>query len=220
MVALMLADSRTPIGGLVNSGGLEPALQGGMPAEQARAYLHGRLRTVAEIEASVAVLSRSVALRHDPEQWPEAVGELEDEWAARTPSAAQRASSRLLARGLQRMAGALWPSAYLAFLASRSPSRGVVVGAVAAATGMPAEEAVRLVLYDEAQAVVAALLKLAPLDPLRTASWAFEACAAAEPRVPALCEIIDPSAIPANGCPQSEEWAEAHAATTRRLFRA
>ncbi|MDQ4214658.1 urease accessory protein UreF [Microbacterium sp. ASV81] len=216
----MLADSRTPIGGLVNSGGLEPALQGGMPADRARAYLHGRLRTVAEIEAAVAVVTRAVALERDPAEWASAVAEIEDEWAARTPSPAQRASSRLLARGLQRMAGAVWPSAFLAFLAPIAPSRGVVVGAVAAATGMPADAAVRLVLYDEAQAVVAALLKLAPMDPLVTASWAFEACAAAEPRVARLTEITEPSAIPANGCPQSEEWAESHAATTRRLFRA
>ena len=216
----MLADSRTPVGGLVNSGGLEPALQGGMPPEQARAYLHGRLRTVAEIEAAVAVVARGVGLERDPSGWEDAVDELEDEWAARTPSAAQRASSRLLARGLHRMAAAVWPSAFLAFLAQRAPSRGVVVGAVAAATGMPPDAAVRLVLYDEAQAVVAALLKLTPQDPLVTASWAFEACAAAESRVTSLSEITLPSAIPANGCPQSEGWAEVHASSTRRLFRA
>jgi urease accessory protein len=48
----------------------------------------------------------------------------------------------------------------------------------------------------------------------------IDACASVDPLVPQLAALTSPEAIPAASAPQSETWAEAHAITNRRLFRA
>jgi urease accessory protein len=95
-----------------------------------------------------------------------------------------------------------------------------VLGAIAAAADLDAENLVRLVVYDDAQTVAAAVLKLEPLDPAVPAGWVMDACAAVEHLVPLIAALTSPDAIPASGAPQTEEWAEAHSLTTKRLFRA
>ena len=61
-IGMMLADARLPVGGHVHSGGLEPALAGGMPPSQVPGYMRGRARTVTLVEAGTAVVARHVAL--------------------------------------------------------------------------------------------------------------------------------------------------------------
>ncbi len=219
-LVMMLADARLPVGGHVHSAGLEPALAAGMPAARVRDYLLGRAETVALVEAGTAVAARHAASAGHVD---ESLGHVEAAWAARTPSAVLREVSRSLGRGYSRLAGALWPSspAVHECVVSAVPfSRPVVLGAIAAAAGVDPESLVRLVVYDDAQTVAAALLKLDPIDPAIPAAWVLAACASVDDLVPLVAAVTSPDAIPAAGAPQSEEWAEAHSLITQRLFRA
>ena len=237
-IAMMLADARLPVGGHVHSAGLEPALVGGMSPSQVPAYMIGRARTVTLVEAGTAVVARHVSRQDDGEgdvlrtlsaqQLAFALARVDGAWAARTPSRAVRDVSRSLARGYMRLAGALWaahPAVVACGLAhtqqpSRTLSRPVVLGVIAAAAGLDAESLVRLVVYDDAQTIAAAMLKLEPLDPATPPGWVLAACATAEEFVTDLAALTSADAIPALGAPESEGWAEAHSRTTQRLFRA
>ncbi|MFE5310744.1 urease accessory protein UreF [Isoptericola sp. NPDC056605] len=161
-------------------------------------------------------------------------------WAARTPSPALRDASRLLGRGYLRVARTLWPDSAAVRLVVRHDAasrrresaghvvphgtgalpRAVVLGAICAAAGLPPADVVRLTVYDDAQTAASALLKLEPLDPLAPARWVLDACAAAEEHVLRVAACATPEDIPASGAPLTEGWAEAHALTTQRLFRA
>ncbi|MGN7862115.1 urease accessory protein UreF [Microbacterium sp. 22303] len=218
-VAMLLADGRLPSGGHAHSAGLEPALLAGMSAEEVPAYLVGRARTTSLVEAGTAVVARH-RLR-DASSDP-GLDEIVDHWAARTPSAAQREASRLLGRGVLRLAARLWPDAEAvrACVELTAPPRPVVVGAIAAVTDMDPRDLVRVFVYEDAQTAAAALLKLAPTDPAVPVGWVLAACTAVEEFVDAVAELTDPAGIPAGSAPHSEGWAEAHALTNRRLFRA
>lgn len=234
-IGMMLADARLPVGGHAHSAGLEPALAGGMSPTQVPAYMLGRARSVTRVEAGTAVVARHVAVHGAeldgfgtaPQQLALALGTVDRAWAARTPSRALRDVSRSLARGYQRLARTLWAE-HPAVIASglvntpSSPtlSRPVLLGVIAAAAGLDAENLVRLVVYDDAQTVAAAMLKLEPLDPAIPPGWVLAACAAAEEYVIDLAALTSPDAIPAWGAPESEGWAEAHSRSTQRLFRA
>ncbi|MCF8608211.1 urease accessory protein [Gordonia sp. HY442] len=212
-LAMLLADARLPTGGHAYSAGMEPALTSGMPPADARDLLRARARTTSQVEAGTAVLARHRVLVGAPLQ------AVQDAWAARTPSPAVRDASAAHARGYLRLARRLWPAAEYAALPEK-PCRAVVLGMVAAAAGLPAEDLVRLVIYDEAATAAAALLKLDPRDPAETTAWILDACAAAEPTVAQIAAVTDPAAVPASGAPHSEQWAQTHARLTQRLFRA
>jgi len=236
-VALLLADARLPGGGHAHSASLEPALRAGMPPADVPAWMVGRATTVGLVEAGTAVVATRLLADAAPED-PDTAGRLDAvvrAWAARTPSPALREASRLLGRGYLRVARALWPgSAAVAVAVAHEATsrrhgaprgggvlpRPVVLGAIAAAAGLPAEDVVRLTVYDDAQTAASALLKLEPLDPLAPARWVLDACAAAEEHVLRVAACATPEDIPASGAPLTEGWAEAHALTTQRLFRA
>jgi urease accessory protein len=203
-----------------------------MPPAQVPAYMLGRARTVTLVEAGTAVVARHVVLQSEGvlgtlPQLAHDLGVVDRAWAARTPSRAVREVSRSLARGYQRLARTLW-AGHPAVIASgllntpTSPalSRPVLLGIIAAAAGLDADSLVRLVIYDDAQTIAAAMLKLEPLDPAIPPGWVLAACAAAEQFVTDLAALTSADAIPAWGAPESEGWAEAHSRTTQRLFRA
>ena len=220
---MMLADARLPVGGHVHSAGLEPALAAGMPASRVFDYLVGRAHSVTLVEAGTAVVARHICLAEPEDRVHADLTMVELAWAARTPSRALREVSRSLGRGYLRLATRLWPGhpGINACSAASVPlSRPVVLGAIAAAANLDGESLVRLVIYDDAQTVAAALLKLAPIDPTIAAGWVLRACAAVDHLVPAIAALTTPDAIPASGAPQTEEWAESHSLTTQRLFRA
>lgn len=220
-VALLLADSRLPSGGHVSSSGLEPALMGGLSIDQVPTFLSVRVRTVATVDAATAVVTRSIVSQLqsvDDAASVLALDEVERAWAARTPSRVQRNIAADLGRGLLRLAESLWPHHEL--LVDKTRPRPLVLGIIAAYTGMDAASLVRLVVYDDIASAVAAFLKLEPGDPAAATAMVLDACASAESETCALARMTTPDQIPAVGAPQLEQWVERHALTPRRLFRA
>ncbi|GAA4641553.1 urease accessory protein UreF [Gordonia humi] len=213
LVAMLLADARLPTGAHAYSAGMEPALTGGMPPDQARELLCARAVTTSQVEAATAVAARHAVLTGGSS------AAVQDAWAARTPAPAVRDASTAQARGYLRLARRLWPELPVGALPAR-PCRAVVLGAIAAVAGLPAVDLVRLVIYDDAATGAAALLKLEPRDPVETTGWILDACAAAEPTVASLAAVTDPAVVPAAGAPHSEMWAQTHARLNQRLFRA
>ncbi|GAA1729804.1 urease accessory UreF family protein [Brachybacterium phenoliresistens] len=240
-LAMLLADSRLPVGAHVVSGALEAALLDGLPREQVGAYMRARMATIVQVEAGTSVVARQAAALARAARGTGAPGEdgpggdgpggdglgaaalaeVARAWEARTPARPQREIGIALGDGLARLARTVWPEAFPA-RAGRGPHlpRPVVLGAIAAHAGLTAVDLVRLVAYDDAQTVASALLKLEPGDPLAAAGLVLEACAALEPSVPELSRLTSPAAIPAAGAPQIEEWATAQSVLPRRLFRA
>ena len=212
LILMLLADARLPVAGHTQSGGLEPALRLGIRADQVPSYITTRLATVARVEAATAVVALH-HLRHDLPLTP-----VETAWAARTPSPAMRRTSRAQGRAFLRLARRLWPDDHVGHLSHAS--RAVAVAGAAAACDLPAEGLARLVGYDDVQTVAAAALKLLPLDPADVAGWVYRALPAVEVLALEVARLTRPDQIPANGAPQIEAWAEAHARTTRRLFSA
>jgi urease accessory protein len=213
-LALLLADARLPAAGHTQSGGLEPGLADGLDPADLPAYCRTRLATVTRTEAATAVVARHRARGAEP------LGPVEAAWAARTPSDAMRATSRTLGRGLLRLARRTWPLAVAGWATDAQPPRPLVLGAIAAETGLAAESLARVVAYDDVQTVLAASLKLLPLDPADAAVWCVELLPDIDTFAAGVAELTSPTDIPATGSPLIEGWAQAHARTTRRLFSA
>jgi urease accessory protein len=223
---MLLADARLPTGAHTQSAGLEPAIRAGLPAESIPAYIRARLRTVTTVEAGAAVVARSRTLTGTDDLAAD-LAEVDQEWRARTVSPAMRGTAALLGRGYARLLARMWPAARavaaLATLRGTNPggtSRAVVLGVAAALAGLSAAQLVRLIGYEEAQTVAAAALKLEPLDPMDATGWVIGAQPEIERMVDELSSITDVADIPAVGAPLIEQWAEIHATTTQRLFRA
>jgi urease accessory protein len=213
-LALLLADARLPAAGHTQSAGLEPGLARGLDPDDLPAYCRTRLATVVRTEAASAVVARHHALSGG------SLDAVETAWAARTPSDAMRASSRMLGRGLLRLARRTWPAAVAGWPADARPPRALVLGAIAADGGLPAAELARVVAYDDVQTVLAAALKLLPLDPTDATAWCLDLLPDVDRLAHGLSTLTVTSEIPATGSPLIEGWAQAHAHTTRRLFSA
>lgn len=214
LLLMLLADARLPTAGHTQSGGLEPAVADGVGAAEVPQYIDLRLRTVTRVEAATAV----VALHHLREGLP--LLDVEAGWAARTPSAAMRATSRSMGRAMLRLVRRLWPDEpSVQSLATGSP-RALVLAAAADACGLAPVALARLVGYDDVQTIASAALKLLPLDPADVSGWVLEALPGVDRLATAVAPLTMPAAIPASGAPQIEAWAQAHARTTRRLFSA
>ncbi|MCR1780912.1 urease accessory protein UreF [Nocardioides carbamazepini] len=214
LLALLLADARLPVAGHTQSGTLEGAVMAGLGATDVPSYLQARLVGVTRVEAGTAVAARRAVLDDEP------LAPVETAWAARTVTPAVRTASRTQARALRRLCGRLWPDVVRPLDPLSSPGRAVVLGAVAAGLGLGAEALARVVAYDDVQTVCAASLKLLPLDPTVVTGWVVDALPGVEEVVAATAGVKSPSEIPAVAAPQIEVWAQAHARTTRRLFRA
>lgn len=213
---MLLADARLPVAGHTQSGQLEAAVRSGLTAEQVPAFLRSRQTSVVRVEAGTAV----VALHRLRAGLP--LEPVLDAWAARTPAAPMRDTSRALGRALLRLVRRLFPdSAHVAEVAALERScRPLVLAAAAATGGLTPASLGRLVAYDDLQTVASAALKLLPLDPLDTTSWVHQLLPEAERLAAELAPLTDPHQIPAPSAPQLDLWAQAHARTTRRLFSA
>lgn len=219
LLLMLLADARLPVAGHTQSGSLEPALSGGLVVEEIPSYLRVRIQTVVRIEMATAVVAHHRIRKEGPAADLAAVGTA---WAARTASPALREASRLQGQALRRLAISLWPNGggLKALGAAGQTPRAVVLGALAADLGVDATRLAHLIGYDDVQTVAAAALKLAPLDPTVVTGWVADVLPEIAAAAAAIVGVTEPEAIPATGAPQIELWAQAHAATTRRLFRA
>ncbi|MFL6106140.1 MAG: urease accessory protein UreF [Marmoricola sp.] len=216
LLMMLLGDARLPVAGHTQSGGLEPAVQHGLTRAEVPLYLAARLSTTVPVEAGTAVVARHF-LVNGLDLTPVQVA-----WAARTPSAAMRRTSRGQARALLRLATRLWPDAPAVGAVASVPgaSRPIALAAAAAAVGLSPLDLARLIGYDDAQTVASAALKLLPLDPIEATGWVHDALPAVAAMASGVASLTDPSQIPATSAPQTELWAEAHSRTTRRLFSA
>ncbi len=127
-----------------------------------------------------------------------------------------RATSRSMGKAMLRLGQRLWSLPEL----PPAPPRPLVLGAIAAATGLAPEALARVVGYDDVQTVLSAALKLRPLDPADAAGWVVDAFEDVESLVAACAPLREPGQIPARNAPAIEQYAETHATTTRRLFSA
>lgn len=225
LVLMLLADARLPVAGHTQSAGLEPAVAAGLGAEEVADYIALRLQTVTCIEAATAV----VALHHLRQGL--ALQPVEDAWAARTPSPAMRRTSRTQARALLRLLDRLNGPTLCSSGTLEGPDsvrqqhkvgmcRGVVLAMAANRFALSPSSLARLVGYDDVQTVTSAALKLLPLDPAVTTQWALDALPRIDALAASVASLTRPGDIPVTGAPQIEEWAEAHAVASRRLFSA
>jgi urease accessory protein len=244
VVALMLADGRLPTGGHTQSAGLEPAVRAGLGADgkqlaDVAAYARDRLRTVTRVEAATAVVARHVVVTSTPslpsshapspsrgfvlERAGLEVGGLsgvEGAWAARTPSQVLRGASRRQGRVYLRLAARVWPEVLRYLPANGEIARPVVVGVIGAVNGLSAEQVARLIAYDDVQTVVAASLKLLPVDPADAACWLAGLHDDIERLVTDVEPLTEIEKIPANGAPLIDLFAQNHATERMRLFHA
>jgi urease accessory protein len=216
LLMMLLGDARLPVAGHTQSATLEGGVQGGLTATEVPLYIAARLSTTIRVEAGTAVVAR----HHFAHQLP--LEPVVRAWAARVPSAAMRRSSRTQARALLRVSGRLWPESAAVAAAASIPGvpRAVALGAVAVAVGLGPQALARLIGYDDVQTVASAALKLLPLDPVDACRWVHDALAGVSEAADAVWQLTEPGRIPATAAPQTELWAEAHGASTRRLFSA
>lgn len=219
LMLMLLSDARLPTGAHTQSAGLEPAVNSGMPVRDVPRYISARLRTVTAVEASTAVVARQAALGPDPAP---GLAVVDRAWRIRTISPALRETSVLLGRGYARLLTRLWPGdpAVAALRGLPRACRAVVLGVAAACTGLAPAQLARLIGYDEAQTIAAAALKISPVDPVDATMWVIGAQQEIEAMAESVAELVEPDQIPAFGAPLIEQWAEIHATTTQRLFRA
>lgn len=216
LAALLLADARLPVGGHAYSAGLEPAVIAGLTGPDVPAYIQARLRTVGLVEAAAAVLALRAASTS-----VDRLSGVHDALLARTPSAPLREVSGMLGRGLSRLVTRLWPDrpevAALQAL-GRAPQRPIALGVIAAVAGVGDESTARASLYDDAQTVASAALKLLPVDPVTAVNWVL----AAEPVITSVIReaiaVDSPADLPAVTAPQCEGWSLVHHQQTRRIF--
>ncbi|HEU5429366.1 MAG TPA: urease accessory UreF family protein [Actinocrinis sp.] len=171
---LLLADSRLPGGMHAHSGGLEAAVAAGRvyDAESLHAFLLGRLTSVGHTDAAFAAaaaleLSGGVVVGEDGFQAREAAA-LDEEYDARTPSAAQRETSRTLGRHVLRAARAGWPSVLLDAVASlhpHGPHQPIAFGAAAAVAGLDPGAAASIAALGSITGPAHAATRLLGLDP-------------------------------------------------------
>ncbi|MER2224504.1 MAG: urease accessory UreF family protein [Rhodococcus sp. (in: high G+C Gram-positive bacteria)] len=220
IASMLLADGRLPIGGHAHSSGLEPALAGGLLQSQVPDFIRGRLETVGLVEAAATVITRRWAVSEG------SADELEDisrELLARTPSAPLREASIQLGRGLARLASRLWPqhpAVQMLMALPGHPMRPLALGVFTAISGMDDLQAARSCLYDDAQTVASAALKLLPVDPAEPVEWLFRAASTIETVAKAAVAVEGVTDMPATTGPLVEQWSLEHHARSRRIFRA
>jgi len=219
VLEILLADARLPGGGHTQSAGLEAALLAGMPIHGVPDYLRTRLATVVMVEAGTAVVARAVCAA-DPFR-AETLADVDRAWRARVLSPALRSASLQLGRGYARLVGRVWPGVWADALTRALPvGRAVAVGVAAHLAGLDPVATARLIAYDDVQTVCAAALKLHPMDPTDATVWAVQVADEIEALAERLAVLTSTEDIPALGAIHIETWAELHAVSQQRLFRA
>jgi urease accessory protein len=205
---LLLSDGRFPGGGFAHSGGLEPAVADGSvrDALSLEAFVTGRLLTAGLVDAWCA----AAACRLEGEG-PTALRALEDEALAHQPVPALRAASRAQGRGLRATAAVLWP----ALSGCPAEVHSVVLGAVAAAAGLPPDAAARAAVHAAVMGPCSAAPKLWAIDTVDALAVAVRLTPLAEQVV---ADALALPACPARSAPRLERRADDHARAEVRLF--
>jgi urease accessory protein len=210
---LLLADGRTPTGGLSHSGGVEEAVRAGIVSDEASLLelLEARLETAGLTAAGIAAAAYSAA--NDVA----ALELLDLEADARMPSEAARVASRAQGRGLLRLARASWPHASYApeGPAGERPHHAIVLGVATAAAGGTAADAASLAALASISGPASAAVRLLGLDPIAVTGL----LARLGPRVEQVAKkAAFTGELPAAGHPLLEVFAERHAAHGNTLF--
>ncbi|TCO34188.1 urease accessory protein [Kribbella steppae] len=145
---------------------------------------------------------------------------VEGAWAARTPSQVLRGVSRRQGRAYLRLAARVWPDVLRYLKRDSEVARPIVVGVIGGVTGLSAEQVARLVAYDDVQTVVAASLKLLPVDPADAATWLAGLHDDIERLVTDVAPLTEIDKLPADGAPLIDVFAQNHANERMRLFHA
>ena len=211
--ALLLADGRLPSGGHAHSGGLEAAIGAGRVTDlpSLEAFLRGRLATTGLVSAAFAAAASHRAV---------AGLDLEDLDAsldARTPSPAQRRSSRAQGRALLRAGRAMWT---VHMLQTENPHQPVALGTVAASAGLTPQHAALVAAYGSVSTPASAAVRLLALDPYLVQGLLARLAGICD-RTAALAAAhaeADADELPAASAPLLDIAAEAHATWEVRLF--
>lgn len=210
MNLLLLTDGRFPSGGHAHSGGIEAAVMAGRVTgiDTLAVFLAGRLTTAGRVAAALAAAAATVA--HD-------VAAIDAEAAARIPSPALRAASRVQGRQLLRTARTVLGCDDL----PEELHHPVAMGVVSAATpGLGPVDAARWAAYEGVSGPASAAVRLLGLDPFR----AWGVVAALLPEADAIAREAAAGAarplehLPSCSAPLLDIGAEHHAASEVRLF--
>ena len=207
---LLLADGRFPGGGHAHSSGLEAAVADGSVHDESslRAFLHGRLLTSGPTEAWFAA---EACRRAHAGTGGVQLAELAALYEARIPSAAQRAATRALGRGLRRVARGMWPDAPPIDVEPYP----IVLGLAAHAAGLDPVDAARIAVHSLLTGPATAAPKLYAIDMVDAMRAAASLVAAADAAVGSSSCALPPRP---RSAPLTELRAEAHAAWDVRLF--
>jgi urease accessory protein len=204
MHLLLLADGRFPAGGHAHSGGIEAAVMAGRVTgvDTLARFLAGRLATSGRVAAGLA--AAAAAGIHDTDR-------LDAEAAARIPSPALRAASRIQGRQLLRAARTV--------LGADVPAELHLAVAMGVILPVPMDAA-RWAAYDSISGPASAAVRLLGLDPFQ--AWGI--VAALMPEVDAMAEQSASTAsqpldrLPSCSAPLLDIGGEHHAASEVRLF--
>ncbi len=213
---LLLADGRFPAGGYAHSGSLEPSIAAGRVHDLStlESFLTGRAATVGLVTAAFAAASCRATHDHDSVR----PTELDTALDARTPSPAQRATSRQLGRQLLRAATAISPDDRFTSLGTQ-PHQPVALGAVGAVLDLTPLEVALAALHESVAGPIAAAVRLMAMDPFAThAVLARLAPMLSELAQKATHPHEDLDRMPALSTPLLDIAAEQHATRTTRLF--
>jgi len=209
---LALADSRLPAGGHAHSGGVEQAITAGVLGDPASlaTFLRRRLTTAGAVAAGLAAAACRAA------DDAAALGALDAEADARTPSPAQRAASRQQGRGLVRVASRAWPDPAWAALPAQ-PHHPLALGVAAATAGLTPRDAAHAAAYLAVSGPATAAQRLLAMDPITVAAVTARLS-------PEIDQVADAAAdttagdLPAATDPLLDLLAEVHAVRKDRFF--
>jgi urease accessory protein len=208
---LTLADSRLPAGGHTHSGGVEQAIAAGVLTDPASlaVFLRRRLSTSGAVAAGLAAAACRAVDDVDPVA---ALGALDAEADARTPSPALRAASRQQGRGLVRVGGRAWPHPAWAALPGQ-PHHPLALGVAAAAGGLSAWDVAAAAAYLSISGPATAAQRLLAMDPITVAAITARLS-------PEVDEVAAASVhgLPAAADPLLDLLAEVHTTRKDRFF--